>query len=93
LMEGKGKHNYTFSEAYSLVVNCKTQEEIDAYWFKLSYNPAAEQCGWLKDKYGVSWQITPSILGELLSDPKKSEKVMAALLKMKKIDIQKLKQV
>lgn len=72
----------------------KTQEEIDHYWEKLSADPKSEECGWLKDKYGVSWQIVPTILGKLLAnpDPKKSERVMHAMLQMKKLDIEKLGQ-
>jgi predicted 3-demethylubiquinone-9 3-methyltransferase (glyoxalase superfamily) len=85
---------FKFSPAISFVVNCQTQKEVDRLWDKLSADPQAEQCGWLKDKYGVSWQIVPTILEKLLTDkdPKKSERVMAAMLKMKKIDIKKLKQ-
>lgn len=82
---------FKFSEAISFIVNCETQEEIDYYWEKLSAVPESEQCGWLKDKFGLSWQIVPAVLGELMSkDPKKSEKVMGALLKMKKLDIKTL---
>jgi len=92
LMEGKGEHHFTFSPAFSLVVTCQTQEEIDHYWTKLSHDPAAEQCGWLKDKYGVSWQIVPSILSDLMTDPKSRERVMKVLLQMKKLEIEKLKQ-
>ena len=84
---------FKFSEAISFVVNCETQAEIDMFWEKLSAVPASEQCGWLKDKYGLSWQIVPTVLGELLSnpDPEKSKKVMEAMLKMKKIIIEDLK--
>jgi predicted 3-demethylubiquinone-9 3-methyltransferase (glyoxalase superfamily) len=86
---------FTFTEAISFIVNCDTQEEVDTYWNKLSEggDPASQQCGWLKDKYGVSWQITPTILGQLITDPDpvKSGKVMEAMLKMKKIDIAELK--
>lgn len=92
LMEGEGSHNFTFSSAFSLVINCETQDEIDTYWTKLSAGGSTEQCGWLKDKYGVSWQITPRIMDELMSDPLKSEKVMKAMLQMKKLDIKKLRQ-
>jgi len=73
-----------------LVVNCDTQEEIDYYWNKLSAVPEAEQCGWLKDKYGVSWQIVPTILEELMSDPQRSQRVITAFMKMKKFDIEEL---
>lgn len=85
---------FKFSPAISFVVNCETQEEVDHFWNKLSANKAAEQCGWLQDKYGVSWQIVPSALGRLMSDPdpEKSQRVMQAMLKMKKIDIKTLEQ-
>jgi predicted 3-demethylubiquinone-9 3-methyltransferase (glyoxalase superfamily) len=93
-MDSAYEHKFSFNEAISFMVDCNTQKEIDYYWGKLSSVPQAEQCGWLKDKYGVSWQIIPTVLGEMLQDkdPKKSEKVMQALLSMKKIDIIKLKQ-
>src|SRR5690606_30306519 len=87
---GVGKQ---FSEATSFVVDCETQEEIDHYWSKLSAGGEEGQCGWLKDKFGVSWQIVPSILPKLLSDPDKSQKVMEAFLQMKKFDIGKLMEV
>jgi predicted 3-demethylubiquinone-9 3-methyltransferase (glyoxalase superfamily) len=87
---------YNFNPALSLVVNCQTQEEIDYYWEKLTAGgyDEAQQCGWLEDKYGVSWQVVPLNLGEMVSnaDPAKSEKVMQALLQMKKIDIKTLQQ-
>jgi predicted 3-demethylubiquinone-9 3-methyltransferase (glyoxalase superfamily) len=85
---------FKFNEAVSFQVNCETQEDIDYYWAKLSQggDKTAQQCGWLKDKYGVSWQVVPTILSQLMSDPKKSEKVMNAVLQMKKIDIKSLKQ-
>ena len=87
---------FKFNEAISFVVNCKTQEEVDRLWEKLSEggDERAQQCGWLKDKYGVSWQIVPTVLGEMLQakDPKKSERVMKALLQMNKIDIEALRQ-
>ncbi len=89
-----GGPQFKFTEAISFVVNCQTQEEIDEYWKKLSAGGQEVQCGWLKDKYGLSWQIVPTILGEMLSDPdpKKAERVMKAMLQMKKIDIKSLKQ-
>jgi len=88
-----GGPNFKFTEAISLVVNCKTQEEIDEFWERLSVSGQEVQCGWLKDKYGLSWQIVPTILGEMLSDPDpaKSQRVMEAMLQMKKIDIASLK--
>jgi predicted 3-demethylubiquinone-9 3-methyltransferase (glyoxalase superfamily) len=82
---------FKFSEAVSFVVDCETQEEIDHYWNSLSKEGSEGQCGWLKDKYGVSWQIVPTILSKLMSDPEKSGRVMQAFLKMKKFDIEKLK--
>lgn len=89
-----GGPQFTFSPAISFVVNCETQEEIDELWEKLSEGGEEIQCGWLKDKYGLSWQIVPSVLGELLNDPdtEKSERVMKAMLQMVKIDIKGLKQ-
>ena len=87
---------FKFTEAISFVVNCKSQQEVDYYWEKLSVggDEKAQQCGWLKDKYGVSWQIFPIVLGEMMrdKDSRKSERVTQALLPMKKIDIRKLKQ-
>ena len=85
---------FTFSPAISFFVNCETQEEVDVLWEKLSEGGEKQRCGWLKDKYGVSWQIIPSALGELLNDKDagKSEKVMIAMLQMDRIDIEKLKQ-
>ena len=88
-----GGPHFKFTEAISLVVDCETQEELDGYWEKLTADGGQEvQCGWLKDKYGLSWQIVPKILGELAADPQKSGKVMAAMMKMKKLDIEGLKQ-
>jgi predicted 3-demethylubiquinone-9 3-methyltransferase (glyoxalase superfamily) len=85
---------FKFTEAISFVINCQTQEEVDYFWNKLTANGGQEsQCGWLKDKYGLSWQVTPTILGELLADrnPKRAQRVMQAMLQMKKIDIAALK--
>lgn len=90
LMEGAGQHDYTFTPAFSLTVNCDTQEEIDKLWENLSADPSAEQCGWLKDKFGVSWQIVPTIWREIVTDPARAEKAMAALVKMKKLMIRDL---
>ncbi len=93
-MDGVGKHNFQFNEAISFVVNCNDQKEIDYFWEKLSDGGDlnAQQCGWLKDKYGVSWQIVPENLGELLSskEPGKSQRVMEKVLQMKKLDIAEL---
>jgi predicted 3-demethylubiquinone-9 3-methyltransferase (glyoxalase superfamily) len=87
---------FKFNEAISFQVGCESQEEVDYYWGKLSEggDKKAQQCGWLKDKYGVSWQIVPTVLGKMLQDKdaKKSESVMKALLQMKKLDIKTLKQ-
>jgi predicted 3-demethylubiquinone-9 3-methyltransferase (glyoxalase superfamily) len=81
---------FKFTEAISLQVFCDTQEEIDHYWTRLTEGGEESQCGWLKDKYGLSWQIIPSVLPELMSDPERSERVTAAFLKMKKFDISQL---
>jgi predicted 3-demethylubiquinone-9 3-methyltransferase (glyoxalase superfamily) len=88
-----GGPQFTFSPAISFVVNCGTQEEVDQFWDKLSAGGSTQACGWLKDKFGVSWQIVPTALGQLLSDPDpvKSSRVMQAMLQMTKIDIEKLK--
>ena len=88
-----GGPEYKFTPAMSLFVNCEDQEEVDYFWEKLSEGGEKGQCGWLTDKYGVSWQIVPTILGELMSDTdvKKVAKVMHALLLMKKLDIALLK--
>jgi predicted 3-demethylubiquinone-9 3-methyltransferase (glyoxalase superfamily) len=84
---------FKFNESISFVVPCKTQKEIDYYWEKLSADPKAEQCGWLKDRYGLSWQIVPTILAKMQKDkdPKKVARVTEAFLKMKKFDIAALK--
>ena len=86
-------HQFTFTEGLSFFVNCETQEEVDELWGKLSVGGTIQQCGWLKDQFGVSWQIIPVLLGELLNDPDpvKSKRVMEAMLQMKKIDSEKLK--
>jgi predicted 3-demethylubiquinone-9 3-methyltransferase (glyoxalase superfamily) len=89
-----GGPQFKFTEAISLSVNCRTQEEVDDLWSKLSAGGEEGPCGWLKDKFGLSWQINPSVLGEMLNDPDpvKSERVMKAMLRMKKIDIKSLEQ-
>jgi len=86
---------FKFTEAISLVVNCETQEEVDHFWKRLTAGGQEVQCGWLKDRFGVSWQIVPTVLGEMLQDkdPGKSRRVMAAMLKMKKINIEAMKKV
>ena len=91
-MDSAHKHNFTFNEAISFVVNCDDQEEIDYFWEKLSAFPEAEQCGWLKDKYGLSWQITPSVMSEMMQnkDAQKMTQLTEAFLKMKKFDIAEL---
>lgn len=81
---------FKFNEAISFVVECETQEEIDYFWYKLTEDGEESKCGWLKDKFGVSWQVVPSILGELMSDPSRSERVINAFLQMKKFDIETL---
>lgn len=85
-----GRVKFQFNESVSFVVECDTQEEIDHYWNNLTKDGLESQCGWLKDKYGLSWQIVPAILGKLMSDPKKAPNVTAAFMKMKKFDLQKL---
>jgi predicted 3-demethylubiquinone-9 3-methyltransferase (glyoxalase superfamily) len=83
---------FKFNEAISFQVFCETQEEIDYYWSKLTDGGQESQCGWLKDKFGISWQIIPNILPELMSDPTRAGRVTKAFLQMKKFDIEKLKQ-
>ncbi|HEX5413998.1 MAG TPA: VOC family protein [Terriglobia bacterium] len=92
-MDSARQHDFAFNEAISFMVPCDNQEEIDALWEKLSADPRAEQCGWLRDKYGVSWQIAPAILNELMFSPdqKQVARVTQAFLKMKKLDIAELR--
>lgn len=86
-----GGPQFKFNESVSFVVNCDTQEEIDDYWSKLTSGGGQESmCGWLKDKFGLSWQIIPSNLGALMSDPAKAERIMTVMMDMKKIDKAKL---
>ena len=89
-----GGPHFKFNEAISFFVNCETQAEVDELWEKLTDGGEESQCGWLKDKFGVSWQIVPTALGELMGDPdpEKSRRVMEAMLQMHKIDVEKLKQ-
>jgi predicted 3-demethylubiquinone-9 3-methyltransferase (glyoxalase superfamily) len=93
IMALNGGPQFTFSPAISFFVNCETQAEVDELWEKLSEGGEKQRCGWLKDKYGLSWQIVPTALGEMLQDKdaEKSRKVMNAMLQMGKIDIEKLK--
>ena len=89
-----GGPQFKFSPAVSFVVNCETQEEVDHFWEKLSLGGTKQQCGWLQDKFGVSWQIVPTALGKLMSDPdrEKTSRVMQALMQMTKIEIKGLQQ-
>jgi predicted 3-demethylubiquinone-9 3-methyltransferase (glyoxalase superfamily) len=90
-MDGPGKNNVCFNEAFSFVINCDTQEQIDYYWSTFTKDGGKEgNCGWCKDKFGVSWQIVPSILGELMNDPERSQRVTKAFMQMKKFDIEVL---
>jgi predicted 3-demethylubiquinone-9 3-methyltransferase (glyoxalase superfamily) len=93
-MDSAHQHRFAFNEAISFVINCKTQEEVDYYWEKLTQGGQESQCGWLKDPYGLSWQVVPTVLAEMLQDkdPKKSDRVMQAMLQMKKIDIKTLRE-
>ena len=90
-----GGPQFQFTEAVSFIVNCENQEEVDYFWDRLSEggDPAAQQCGWLKDKFGVSWQIVPTEMIDMINDPdiERSQKVMSALLQMKKLDLAELK--
>jgi predicted 3-demethylubiquinone-9 3-methyltransferase (glyoxalase superfamily) len=92
-MDSAHEHHFKFNEAISLMVNCDTQEEIDYYWAKLSAVPESEQCGWLKDKFGVSWQVTPTGMGEMMRNgrPEQIARLTQAFLKMKKFDLAALR--
>ncbi len=89
-----GGPQFTFTPAISLFVNCETQEEVDELWEKLSAGGRKDRCGWLQDKYGLSWQVIPTVLGKLMSDPDpgKSARVVKAMLQMDKIDIKRLQE-
>jgi len=87
-----GGPHFKFTEAISFVIECESQKEIDYYWDKLLAGGKAQQCGWLKDKYGLSWQVVPAGMDRLFSNPKKAERAMQAMLKMVKLDIGKLKE-
>lgn len=86
-----GGPQFTFNEAVSFVVECSTQIEIDHYWSKLTEGGSESMCGWCRDKFGVWWQIVPTVLGELMTDPARAPRVVEAFMKMKKFDIEKLK--
>ena len=83
-----GGPQFKFNESISFVVNCDTQDEIDYYWNKLTEGGEESMCGWLKDKFGISWQIVPTIIGELMSDPEKAQRVIKAFMNMRKLDIE-----
>src|SRR5690606_20733361 len=85
-------HDLSFTEGVSLTIHCATQEEIDHYWNRLTENGAESMCGWLKDKFGVSWQVVPDILETLMSDPSKAGKAAQAFMEMRKLDIEKIVQ-
>ena len=89
-MDGPGVHEYSFDEGVSFVIECENQKEIDFYWDAFTKDGKEGKCGWCKDKFGVSWQVIPAILGKLMSDPEKAPKVMYAFMQMKKFDIEKL---
>lgn len=91
LLAMNGGPKYKLTEAFSLSVSCDTQEEIDYYWNKLTEGGEESMCGWLKDKFGLSWQIVPGILGELMNNPESRDRVVQAFLKMRKFDIEALK--
>jgi predicted 3-demethylubiquinone-9 3-methyltransferase (glyoxalase superfamily) len=87
-----GNPAFNFTESVSLQIGCENQQEIDYYWEKLTAGGAESQCGWLKDKFGLSWQVVPSVLGKLLTNPKTAQSVMGAMLPMRKIEIDKLEE-
>ena len=93
-MDSAWEHKFAFNEAISLLIPCETQEEIDYYWTKLSADPEAEQCGWLKDRYGLSWQVSPTAMDEMMAKgtPEQIARVTQAFLPMKKFDIAKLRE-
>jgi predicted 3-demethylubiquinone-9 3-methyltransferase (glyoxalase superfamily) len=91
-MDGPGEHAFTFNEALSFVVECNNQEEIDYYWNTFTERGQESMCGWLKDEFGISWQIIPASIGKLISDPERGARAMQELMKMKKLDIAKLEQ-
>jgi predicted 3-demethylubiquinone-9 3-methyltransferase (glyoxalase superfamily) len=92
LMESAAEHKFTFTEGVSLTVYCETQDEIDYYWEKFTEDGEESMCGWLKDKFGVSWQIIPAILGKIMSDPHKAGKAVQAFMSMRKLNIEQIVQ-
>jgi predicted 3-demethylubiquinone-9 3-methyltransferase (glyoxalase superfamily) len=92
LMDSALEHGFTFTEGVSLTIYCETQEEIDYYWEKLTERGEESMCGWLKDRFGVSWQIIPTILGKLMSDPSKAGKAAQAFMSMRKLNIEQIVQ-
>ena len=92
LMDSAAPHNFTFTEGVSLTIHCETQEEVDYYWEKLTEGGAESMCGWLKDMFGVSWQIVPTVLNEIMSDPAKAGKAAQAFMSMRKLDIEQIVQ-
>ena len=92
VMDSAQPHNFTFSEGVSLTIHCQTQEEIDYYWGKLTESGEESMCGWLKDKFGVSWQVIPTILNKIMSDPAKAGKAAQAFMSMRKFNIEQLVQ-
>ncbi|MGA2480346.1 MAG: VOC family protein [Spirochaetia bacterium] len=93
-MDSNREHDFSFTPGFSLFVDCRTQQEVDALWEKLSAGGSKGQCGWLEDKYGVSWQVVPTVLGEMLgdADPVRSQRVMQAMMQMRKLDIRGLQE-
>jgi len=89
-MDSTAVHKFSFNEGISFVVDCETQEEIDYFWNKLTEGGKESMCGWLEDRYGISWQIVPTILGKLMSDPQKASRVMPVFMKMKKFNNEEL---
>jgi predicted 3-demethylubiquinone-9 3-methyltransferase (glyoxalase superfamily) len=92
IMESAHGHKFGFSEGVSLTINCDTQEAIDHYWYKLTEGGAESMCGWLKDRFGVSWQVVPTLLGKIMSDPNKAGKAAKAFMSMRKLDIEQIVQ-
>jgi predicted 3-demethylubiquinone-9 3-methyltransferase (glyoxalase superfamily) len=92
VMDSASEHGFNFTEGVSLTIHCETQEEVDYYWERLTERGEESMCGWLKDKFGVSWQVIPSILGKLMSDPTKAGKAAKAFMSMRKLNIEQIVQ-